>query len=378
MKYSRFDEILQTHGLNCEMLQDSIKQSGKPVSLDLGDVTVSLQTDVNLVQATTSNIIGYLPGLDENLKDRFLVIGAHMDHLGWGGPGSGSLEPDTHEIHNGADDNASGTAGLLELAEDFALGSNKLPIGLVFIAFSAEELGTLGSAYYVENPTIDLKKTDAMINMDMIGRLRDKLLTVYGTGTSPDWPQLLNEVNKDSTFALSFVDDGYGPSDHAEFYEKEIPVLFFFTGSHNEYHKPSDDPETLNYEGAESVARLVSRITSKIGTRGEKLPFTHVASTSPGSGGSENRQFSVTLGVIPDYSADVEGMKIGGVRPDGPAEKAGLQPGDTILGMKGKKILNIYDYMDILGELKAGETVEIDVLRGEERVTFSATMQARK
>jgi len=201
---------------------------------------------------------------------------------------------------------------------------------------------------------------------------------VYGTGTSPQWKDLLTHENQDSTFRLSLVQDGYGPSDHAPFYGKDIPVLFFFTGSHNEYHKPGDDWQTINYEGTESVLRYVSAVAARI-AEGDKLPeFARVQSTLPSPGASEARAFTVTLGVIPDYSAEGEGMKIGGIRPGGPAEKAGLEPGDVIVKMKGQTVLNIYDYMAILGELKAGEVVDLEILRGDQRKTLTATMQARQ
>jgi hypothetical protein len=379
LKHSAFDKLLESQGTSSTRLQDSIIQSRKPLSLVLPNVIVNLSVDVRLIRSTTANVVGYTSSAEARQEERILVIGAHMDHLGRGGPGTGSLVPDSHDIHNGADDNASGTAGLLELAEAFGAQSTPGETGLLFIAFSGEEMGTLGSIHYVENPVFPLDRTAAMINMDMIGRLRDGSLTVYGTGTSPGWKDLLAQQNRDSSFHLNMVDDGYGPSDHAPFYGKDIPVLFFFTGSHNEYHKPSDDWETLNYEGAESTVRYIASVARAITAQRESPEFVRVQSAMPSpGGGGEGRPFTVTLGVIPDYAAEGEGMKIGGIRPGGPAEKAGLEPGDVIVGMKGKQILNIYDYMGILGELKAGDVVELDIVRGTDRKTFTATMQPRQ
>jgi hypothetical protein len=328
--------------------------------------------------ANTANVIGFLEGKDPAMKDQALILGAHFDHLGMGGPGSGSLMPDTVAIHNGADDNASGTAGLLELAQLLASDSAGLRRTVVFAFFSAEELGTIGSSRYVSSPLVPLASTVAMLNMDMVGRLRDNSLTVGGSGTSPLWTDLLNRENSDSSFKLTLNPDGYGPSDHASFYAKDIPVLFFFTGIHDDYHRPADDWETLNYEGEERVVRYVYRVAREVIAGKERPAFARVQSQRPSMGGGDARGFSVTLGVIPDYAEGGTGMKIGGIRPGGPAEKAGLKSGDVIVKMAGKNVLNIYDYMGILAELKAGDVVEVQVQRGEQAVTVSATMASRR
>jgi hypothetical protein len=325
----------------------------------------------------TSNVVGFLEGKDPGKKHEAVVLGAHFDHLGMGGPGSGSLDPDTAAIHNGADDNASGTAGVLELAQRLAADSASLQRTVVFTFFSGEELGTLGSAHYVSSPLVPLTSTVAMLNLDMVGRLKDDQLTVGGSGTSPLWADLLRRENPDSSLTLTLNPDGYGPSDHASFYAKDIPVLFFFTGIHDDYHRPSDDWETLNYPGEERVVRYVYRIAREVIAGRERPTFARVQSARPAMGGGDSRGFSVTLGIVPDYVGGTEGMKVSGVRAGGPAEKAGLISGDIIVRMAGKQVLNIYDYMGILTELKAGDIVEVEVRRDGKPVTLTATMAKR-
>jgi len=375
MKRAHLEKMLPP-GMDLRSIQDSIRSSKKPLSFDLQDVTVTLGTEVEKVMSGTANVIGYLEGTDPKLKDQTVVIGAHLDHLGFGGPGSGSLQPDIHAIHNGADDNASGTAGLLELAQAFALEHSGIRRTLIFIAFSGEEMGTLGSGHYVNHPVFPLDRTIAMINMDMIGRLENTTLTVYGTGTSPQWSGLLGKHNADSTFTLKLVPDGFGPSDHAQFYGKDIPVLFFFTGTHSDYHKPTDDWEKLNYAGHETVVRFAYDIAKDIAARDEKPLFARTQSAQPMGG--DSRGFTVTLGVIPDYGGAEEGMKIGGIRPGGPAEKCGLKAGDVIVSMAGKKVMNIYDYMGVLGELRPGDEVEVEAKRGGDTVKLTARMEKRQ
>lgn len=376
IRRSAIEPFVARSGRDLKSIQETIKATRKPVTFALNGLTATLTTNVLQINARTANVIGSLPGNDPGLNDQVLVLGAHMDHLGMGGSGSGSMQPDTIAIHHGADDNASGTAGLLELAQAFAAEKNSLKRGLVFIFFSGEELGTLGSGYYVNNPYVPLAQTVAMLNMDMVGRLQHRALEVGGTGTSPQWNPLLNRFNTDSTFVLKMSPDGYGPSDHAQFYGKDIPVLFFFTGTHNDYHKPSDTWEKINYAGEEKVVRFVYKIAKEIDLEPERPAFTRVASSAPMAGG-DTRSFRVTLGIIPDYAEGVEGMKINGIRPAGPAEKAGLKPGDVIVKMGGKKIMNIYDYMGMLGELKSGDRVEVVVMREGKPFTCTAEMAPR-
>jgi hypothetical protein len=378
-KRAAFDQLLAGSGWSLKSIQDTIRATLKPHSFAIAGATVDLQTEITRVMGMTSNIVAYIEGNDPKLKDEVLVLGAHMDHLGMGGPGSGSMSPDTIAIHHGADDNASGTAALLELAQAFVAKPAEVKRSLVFIFFSGEELGTLGSLYYVGQPFFPLKETVAMLNMDMVGRLQNRSLTIGGSGTSSTWDSLLSRENKDSTFVLTLNPDGFGPSDHASFYGKDIPVLFFFTGIHDDYHKPSDEWTKINYAGEEKVTKYIYRLACDIDTMTVRPPFTRVqvASTGRGNASGDTRSFTVTLGIVPDVGESSNGMKISGVRANGPAEKAGLKTGDIITGLAGHKIMNVYDYMGVLGELKAGDRVEVEVLREGKPLKVSAVMQKR-
>ncbi len=376
MKRAFFDRIIASSGKDLRVRQEEMKKNREPEGFELAGVTISLKTDVEFVREKSANVVGYLEGHDPKLRDEAIVLGAHFDHLGYGGPGSGSLVPDVHEIHNGADDNASGSAALLELEQAFASKAQELKRTLIFTAFTGEELGTLGSSYYVNHPYFPIDKTIAMINMDMVGRLENKSLTVYGTGTSPAWNPLLAKYDSDSTFTLKLIPDGIGPSDHSQFYGKDIPVLFFFTGTHSDYHKPSDDWDKLNYTGEQKVTQYVYSIVKDLDSAPERPVFTRTASTTASSG--DSRGFNVTLGIVPDYGEAKDGLRIGSTRPGGPAEKAGLKAGDLIVIMAGKKVLNIYDYMGILGELKSGQQVGVEVMRDGKRLSVQAVMQKRQ
>jgi aminopeptidase YwaD len=377
MKRAPFEALLKSRKMTLRAIQDSIKATRKPMSFELTGIMARIETEVTQVKSKTANIAGLLVGENPKFKEQVIIIGAHMDHLGMGGPGSGSLQPDTVAVHHGADDNASGTAGLLELAEAF--GARRPPEGrtILFIAFTGEELGTLGSGYYVNHPLVPLQQTVAMLNMDMIGRLDNKALTVYGTGSSPVWNRMLSQYDRDSTFALKEIQDGFGPSDQAEFYGKEMPVLHFFTGIHNDYHKPSDTWDKINYAGEEKIVRYVYNIVSDLDTVAERPQYVKTQSAAPMASG-DSRGFSVTLGIVPDFGESSNGMRIGGIRPNGPAERAGLKSGDVIVKMAGKKVLNIYDYMGLLGELKAGQQVEVEVMRDGKPISVMATMDKRK
>jgi len=369
---------LQYSGWSLAALQDKIRGEKKPQSFEIKDAHASLQTDIVRVTSRTSNVVAYIEGNDPVLKDEVIVLGAHMDHLGKGGPGSGSMVPDTIAIHNGADDNASGSAALLELAQAFYARAKTLKRSFVFIFFSGEELGTLGSGFYVGAPFFPLKQTVSMINLDMVGRLQKKTLNIGGSGTSPAWDSLLRKYNADTAFTLVLNPDGFGPSDHASFYGKDIPVLFFFTGVHDDYHKPTDDWDKLDYEGEQKITQYVYNIVSEIDSMAVRPGFTRVASPAASrSGGGDSRGFSVTLGIVPDVAESSTGMKISGIRPNGPAEKAGMKTGDIIMSMAGKKVLNVYDYMGMLGELKAGDSVEIEIERDGKPLKLTAVMQKR-
>ncbi|MBS1795475.1 MAG: M20/M25/M40 family metallo-hydrolase [Acidobacteria bacterium] len=372
------------------------KDTTAKVQVGFRDVSPTIGFKVNLLKKQTDayNVIGILEGSDPVLKDEAIVIGAHYDHLGRGG--QGSLAVNSTEVHHGADDNASGTAALLEMARIFAK-EKKNKRTIIFISFGGEEEGLLGSKYYVNNPVFPLDKTVAMLNMDMVGRLNEDKLTVGGIGTAAEWKDLVTKKNEvippvygdskknDFTppsketvyrFNLQLSEDGFGPSDHSSFYGKQIPVLFFFTGTHNDYHKPSDTADKINYAGIVKVVDYVADIARYVDGYMPKRPTYTVAKSS--GQGEGRRSFSVTIGVIPGYGDATDGMLLDGVRDGGPAALAGLKAGDKIVKFNGKEVRNVQDYMFVLGDLKPDTEYEIEVLRGAERLTFKVKPTARK
>lgn len=365
------EEMIGAAGMTLDDLKRAIDTAQRPRSRVLPGVRVRLQVDLVKEEKRAANVVGYVEGSDPALKDEVIIIGAHYDHLGLGGPHS--LAPkQVGQIHNGADDNASGTSGLLELAEALAAERSTLKRSLLFIAFSGEEEGLLGSSYYVKHPIIPLEQTVAMINLDMIGRLRQNRLIIQGLGTSPAWKPLIEKLNRTAKFDLRTGSGGVGSSDHTSFYLKDIPVLFFFTGVHSDYHKPTDDADKINVDGEARVVRFVHEAVLRIQAWPTRPAFTR---TQPAMRSS--RGFRVSLGTIPDYAEEVEGVKLSGIREGSPAEKAGLQAGDIVVRVKDIQIKNIYDYTFALGELQPGEEVEIEVLRGERRLVLKIVPEAR-
>jgi Zn-dependent M28 family amino/carboxypeptidase len=339
-------------------LQDKLDNNRSSISFDL-NVSISATIGLRTKKSRGTNILGFIPG--DGSSDEIIIVGAHLDHLGYGGKGSGSLQPDKNAIHNGADDNASGIAGLIELAEKLANNPKPLKKDVLFIAFDAEEKGLLGSKHFVNNSVINLENVAAMLNMDMIGRLKDSSLTVGGTGTSPLFEPLLDSLQNVHKLKISYSKEGFGPSDHSSFYIKDIPVLFFFTGTHEDYHKPSDDWEKINPAGEQKILELIYDVAAYIGAQDEKPVFT---TAGPGERPQGRRRFNVTFGIIPSYSSDEPGLTIDGVRPDGPADAAGVQAGDIIIAIDGKDVQDIYDYMHCLEELKKGQEAAVIVKRG--------------
>jgi aminopeptidase YwaD len=338
------------------------------------DNAVSLSVDIARRSVPAYNVVGTLEGADPNLKREFIVIGAHYDGLGRGGE-SNSRAPGSNEVHHGADDNASGVAGLLELARIFSAEKTKLRRSLVFIAFSAEESGLIGSNYYVNNPAVPLAESAAMINMDMIGRLRDGKLSVGGVGTSTEFRKLVESLNGGTRgFTLQLSEDGFGPSDHSSFYAKQIPVLFFYTGTHEDYHKPSDTAEKINYEGEAQVVDLVGAIVRAIDSNDARPAYI----LAGGRSGGRSMSFRVYLGTVPNYAESNEGMLLDAVRDDSPAARAGIKTGDKIVKLAGREIKNVYDYTYSLGEMKPDQEYEVEVIRGGQRLTLKITPQARK
>ena len=368
------DLILAAAGKSVKDLQKEINQTRAPRSVDLPGVFMRLRTDLKEIRQTTKNVVGFLEGMDPTLKDQMIVLGAHYDHLGMGGEGSGSLKPDTVAIHHGADDNASGTAGLLELAQAFAAMKTTLKRSMLFISFSGEELGLLGSAYYVNHPLLPLDRVVAMINMDMIGRLNNRGLIVYGVGTSAGFEELVKKHNKDSMFVLKLNKDGYGPSDHASFYGKQIPVFHFFTDIHSDYHRPSDTYDKLNYPGEEQVVRYIESVAEELDRAVDRPHYVAVEAPRQPSAGRSTR---VYMGTIPDFGEPVQGMKISGVREGSPASKAGMTGGDIIVKFGKVDIKNLYDFTYALGEYKPGDEVDVVIKRGAETKTVKVKLEKR-
>jgi aminopeptidase YwaD len=370
---------------------------------------LSISTDVVRREVEAANVVGIVNGADPVLKNEFIVIGAHYDHLGRGG--EGSLAPREGEIHHGADDNASGSAGLLELARIFSSSGSPRPRRtILFIAFSGEEEGLLGSNYYVNHPLRPLKNTVAMINMDMIGRMKNNKLIVGGVGTAARWRDLLASANLADRpiaiaelanptrvpgkvtletgpngqvssaivhahgFDLTLSEDGYGPSDHSSFYAKKVPVLFLWTGTHEDYHKPSDTADKIDYEDEAHILSFVARIIRSIDSSDARPVYTVAKSESQG----RTMGFRVYLGTIPNYADSGDGLLLDGVRDDSPAAKAGIKAGDRIVKLAGREVHNVYDYTYALGEMKAGQEYEVELLRGTERMKLTITPAARK
>lgn len=307
---------------------------------------------------TGTNVIGYI----NNKAEHTIIIGAHYDHLGLGA--EGSLHRGETAIHNGADDNASGVAVLLNLASKLKGVNTKN--NYLFMAFSGEEMGLLGSNYFVKNPTIDTKKVNYMINMDMVGRLKkDSTLAVYGVGTSPILKQTLKAHN--TSFKLVQKESGVGPSDHTSFYNADIPVLHFFTGQHEDYHKPGDDVEKLNYEGMQTISNYIFEVITDLDNNG-KLPFRATKNESDAV-----PKFEVGLGVTPDYLFDGKGMRIDGTRADTPATNAGIQKGDIVIKMGDSDISDMMSYMQALSTYKKGDTTKVVVNRNGEEVEVEVT-----
>ena len=338
-----------------------VKGSGMPVVFlktvpggkvkKMKTATISVSVSEQMIEAR--NVVGYL----DNAAPNTIIIGAHFDHLGWGL--DNSLYKGEQAIHNGADDNASGTAGLIELANFFSTDSTFKGVNILFVAFSGEERGLLGSKYFVENMPLEGDLINYMLNMDMIGRMEDRQLAISGVGTSSVWESALEKSHCDLELKLS--QGGVGPSDHTSFYRKNIPVLHFFTGTHEDYHKPSDDAERINYEGLYHVLNVMVNVVYEIGDRKPDFQITkdENARSAP--------KFSVTLGIVPDYMYEDGGVKIDGVTEGKPAANAGLQTGDIVVQMGKVTVTDMYSYMDALSLYKKGDEIKVVVKRDSKK-----------
>lgn len=358
-----------------------IDSSVQPRSLLLKNVTVRGEVDIRQKEYTVKNVIGYLPGTGSH-ADEYVIVGAHYDHLGKGQ--LGHMFGPVGSIYHGADDNASGTAAILNIASDLAK-RGPLPRSIVFISFTAEEEGLIGSAYFVAHPLIPLDKVVAMINLDMVGRLKDQKLFVGGDGTAQDFEQVLTSADQGLPLKIQGIGKGgLGPSDHMTFALKKIPVLFFFTGLHADYHRPTDVASKVNYDGIHEVVELCDGVVTALANLPKEQYVTAADAHSmtlgmPGASGHSAGHGAV-LGVVPDYSSDSEspGVLLSGVREGTPAAKAGLAAGDTIVGYNDQKVENLQQLFDDLSASKPGDTVALKVLRGKETLNLKATLAERK
>ena len=353
--------------------QGQINASTKPASFSFPDnLHLTLKVDIETTRATVNNVLAYLPGE----TDEYVVLGAHYDHLGRGNVDS--LAPSQiGQIHPGADDNASGTAGVLELARRLAPMKGKLHRGILFASFAGEELGLLGSAEWVKEPTRPLDKAVAMLNMDMIGRIKDDKVYIGGVGTGSTFQGMLEQAQSKSAFKIEYSPGGYSSSDHTSFVTKRIPVLFFFSGLHSDYHKPSDTWEKINTEAAVRLLDLVENVSQRLASAPERPSFVTVVEDKPSASGSGGG-YGAYFGSIPDFGQVENGVKFADVKPGSPAAKAGLKAGDVLVQFGDRPIKNLYDFTDALRRGKVGDVVEVKVMRDGQPVSASVKLEQRK
>jgi Peptidase family M28/PDZ domain/PA domain len=366
------DSWFQSAGKTLKEVQDQINSATKPASFAFpGSLHLALHIDIETTRATVDNVLAWLPGQN----DEYVIVGAHYDHLGRGN--FDSLAPSQiGQIHPGADDNASGSAGILELARLLAPQRGQFKRSILFMNFAGEELGLLGSAEWVKEPTRPLNKAVAMINMDMIGRIRNEKIYVGGVGTGSTFKTVLEQAEKDEPLKLEYSNSGYASSDHTSFITKKIPVLFFFSGLHSDYHKPSDTADKINAPSAANLLDLIDNIVVQLANAQDTPAFQVVAEEKPlaGAGGGYGPYF----GSIPDFGKVENGVKFSDVKPNSPAAKAGLKAGDILVQFAGKPINNLYDFTDALRRSQVGDVVEVKVMRDGQPVTASVKLEQRK
>jgi Peptidase family M28/PDZ domain/PA domain len=379
-RYAALEPALAANQVDLVAVQDQIDTTYAPASSPL-DLIVEMEVDLDPIEVEAANVVGILRGHDPDRRREAIVAGAHYDHLGFGGPES--LAPDSAAIHNGADDNASGVAALIEMAA--ALGTAQHPVArsVVFAAFTGEELGLLGSTHYVNAPPMPLDETRAMVNLDMIGRAPRGRVFVSGVGSSPELRAIAEEEIAASLAIPVFGEGGLGPSDHTAFYSRDIPVLFFYSPPHADYHRPTDDWEKVDFESLEGVARIASRVVGRLAAgEVETIRFTRADGTwQPGAGGGEgygSRGYGPYLGTIPDFTSQDEGVRLTGVREGSPAAAAGLKRGDVIVKWNGRSIRNLAEYAQALKSQSPGDRVELGFLRDGQEETAAAVLAERR
>lgn len=370
IRRDRAREIISSAGKDLGVLEAMLSER-ENVSFPIPGSEAEMRIELITVRGESSNVLGFLPGSDPGLKNEVIVIGAHYDHLGTG-ENYAATGREMDRIYNGADDNASGVSGLLELGEYFAGGRHRLKRSLLFIAFSGEEIGLLGSSYYLEHPKSPPENTVAMINMDMIGRLAENKLMAIGVGSSKEWKGLIDKANSGIGLDLTYMDSAFGPSDQTVFFADDIPAVLFFTGLHEDYHKPGDDWRKINAEGEVRVLGLIAKLITEFGDDRERITFSGGSTAYNGPPG-----LNVYLGTLPDYTSREKGVRLAGVKKDSPAERSGLAKGDTIIELDGIKIENAYDYLSALAVSKPGVPVELLIIRAGKRMTIDVVPEPR-
>ena len=375
--------LQQGTGMDAKALQERIDAKPEPQSQVLKETTVSGRVAVKRTVRQLKNVAAYLPGSGPQANE-WVIVGAHYDHLGHGG--FGSLSPKSHEIHHGADDNGSGTVAVLELAKEFAARARagQVPArSILFVTFTAEEEGLIGSMNFVNHPPVPLDQVVGMLNLDMVGRMRDEALFVGGAGTAPSLERILADADKGSPIKIKDIGKGgRGPSDHMSFAMKKIPVLFFFTGLHADYHRPTDRIEKINFNGMAEIVDLSRRVIDGMTTMPKEAYVTaaDAHSMSMGMGSATGGERKATLGVVPSYGdeSDIKGVRITGTSPGSPAETAGLKEGDVIVGFNEKSVDNLMDLSNDLASAKPGDAVKVRIVRDKKEVIVAVKLAERK
>ncbi len=352
-----------------------INKTQKPKSFDLPNSTISIKVNLEENRVPSENVVGFVEGTDAKLKEEFIVIGAHYDHLGYGGPTS-NYKGKKPMVHNGADDNASGVAAMMELAR--IISQNPAKRSVLFVAFTGEELGLLGSNYFVNNSPIDLQKVSLMINLDMVGRLKNNTLYAIGTGSAAELDEIITQISEQDTLTITKSESPIGSSDQTSFYIKGVPSIMFFTGVHLDYHRPSDDWDKINYDGMAKVINFLTKVVVETANKESKLTYVKTSGAMDPSNTSGRGMGGIKFGIIPNFETSKEGLKIAGASPNSPADKAGLKENDIILSIDEHPTKNIQDFMSILKDnYKPGDEVNVRFLRSGKEQLVKVKLESR-
>jgi Zn-dependent M28 family amino/carboxypeptidase len=361
--------------LNLYPVEMEMNQTKKPKSFEIPYTTITINVKTNIIEKNVFNVVGYVPGTDPEKKDEYLVVGAHFDHIGWGEYNS-KYKGRQKMIHNGADDNASGVAGLIELAARIAENPLKRPV--IFVSFNGEEIGQIGSENFIQTSPISSDKFIFMMNFDMIGRLKDNKINVFGYATADNFPEMIDSLALMDSIQVLRSADGYGPSDHATFFMKNIPVLFLFSGVHLDYHTPSDDWDKINVQGILKVVRFSEAILRNIGNAESKPIFRKVNEDKGASYQPTDRGYAkVWFGIIPAFEDNEYGLKVNGLTPGSPAEKFGIKAEDIITAINSDIIKNLGNFNSVLKKYSPGDEVDVSILRGGKKINIKLTLSSR-